>query len=149
MVLMLLNAIAGWSWIPNPNQQWGVRRNYASRAHLLRHVDTYYRDSVTTGDGAASAAYYDGLCSQVRTCMEPRSEVCQCQVSGQLLFFFVKCNCANILEGIIGLNRICIHTYLVLDKKKYKCCHSREYVFFFIHHPKLRYEPKLFSRPLH
>ena len=39
----------------------------------------------------------------------------KCQDS--FYFFFVKCNCANILEGIIGLNRICIHTYLVLDKK--------------------------------
>ena len=96
---------------------WDECEAWISRAHLLRHVDTYYQDTVTPGDGAASAAYYDGLCSQVRTCMEPRSEVCQCQVSGQLLFFFVKCNCANILEGIIGLNRICIHTFLVLAKK--------------------------------
>ena len=69
---------------------WDECEAWISRAHLLRHVDTYYQDTVTPGDGAASAAYYDGLCSQVRTCMEPRSEVCQCQVSGQLLFFFRK-----------------------------------------------------------
>ena len=46
--------------------------------HILPHSGGLWRYwcEVTPGDRAASAASsYDGLCGQVRTCMEPRSEV--------------------------------------------------------------------------
>ena len=50
--------------------------------------------------------------------MEPRSEVCQCQVSGQLLFYFVKSNCANI-QRRDHWSRQNLHSYLVLAKILY------------------------------
>ena len=76
-----------------------------------------YWCEVTPGDRAASAASsYDGLCGQVRTWMEPRSEVCQCHLSGQLLFYFVKGNCVNILRRN-RWSKQNLHTHFILAKK--------------------------------
>ena len=67
-----------------------------ARGHILPH-----------SDGAASAA---------SSCMEPRSEVCQFHLSGQLLFYFVKGKCGNILRRN-HWSKQNLHTHLVLAKK--------------------------------
>ena len=48
--------------------------------------------------------------------MEPRSEVCQFHLSGQLLFYFVKGNCVNILRRN-HWSKQNLHTHFVLAKK--------------------------------
>ena len=90
-----------------------------ARGHILPHSGGLWRYwcKVTPGDRAASAASsYDGLCGQVRTCMEPRSEVCRCHLSGQLLSYFVKGNCVNILRRN-HWSKQNLHTHFVLAKK--------------------------------
>ena len=50
MFLMLLNAFAGCSLIPNPNQQWGVRRNYATREGASSLVFNHFNFFKETND---------------------------------------------------------------------------------------------------
>ena len=113
-----LRQMRGW----HPGLLWGLDNPGPppeARGHILPHSGGLWRYwcEVTPGDRAASAASsYDSLCGQVRTCMEPRSEVCRCHLWGQLLFNFVKGNCVNILRRN-HWSKQNLHTHFELAKK--------------------------------